>query len=129
MVNLLGTAEIFKGLHNPGLFDNNALNNARGISKIAKKCVVVDNETYISTDDPWKTGYYFGRHSTVEKDSTEARVETIRKFLLGNLSNVVLIHTSDDLIDKDMTKVLKEKSTEAINFSGETVYLYKDCQL
>lgn len=127
LINSVSLFEIISGTHNPQLFDLKAPNNAGAISRIARACVVGDNETYISWDDPWKTAYYLGRNSTVEKDGTEARVETIREFLNGDLTNIVLVDVKNDLIDEDTHRDLKKRSTKSISFDRETVYLFKNC--
>lgn len=126
-VNFIGFHKIFTGQHNPQLFDDKSPNNAKAISTIAKKCVTLDDETYISTDDPWKTGYYFGRHSTVEKDGVEARIETIEEFLNGKLTNIVLVHIRKDLVDQSIQSSLKAKAVTFQDFNDEVVYLYKEC--
>lgn len=127
LVNILGFWRIFEGNHNPQFIDGSVPNNATAVSKIAKKCVVSGSETYISSDDPWKTAYYFGRPSTVEKDGTEARVETIREFINGKLEEVVLIHVRNDLISKEEHDELASKANLKFEFDRETVYIFKNC--
>ena len=127
LINLLGFWRVFGGIHNPQFIDSFAPNNAEGISKIAKKCVVSDNETYISSDDPWKTAYYFGRPSTVERDGTGARIATIGDFLAGRLDEVVLIHVGDNLITREEHEKLSLRAHSKFLFDRETVYIFKNC--
>lgn len=125
--NFIGFWPIFMGRRNPQFIDSSAPNNALVISKIAKKCIISDNETYISSNDPWKTAYYFGRPSTIEKDGTGARVATISDYLDGKLNQVVLIHVGDNLITNEQHAKLTEKAFSKIHLDRESVYIFKNC--
>lgn len=128
LINFLGFWQVLAGYHNPQFIDSYAPNNSRAISTIAKRCVIFDNETYISSNDPWKTTYYFGRPSTIEKDGTGARVATIDDFLNGKLEEVVMIHVGNALISNEEHNKLAKKAHARYEFDRETVYIFKNCE-
>ena len=128
LLNLFSLLPLIQGIHNPLIFTGQQNDNIRKVGILSKKCIVEDNETYISTEDN-RTSYYFGRPSTVYQDGMENRIAQLRSFSEGQLQNVKLIHFVRRIIPTDLELELRQKSQITVEFQNDVVLIYKDCTL
>lgn len=129
MLNLLSIALLLGGEHNPLIFGEKGhqSDEAKRVGLLAKKCILKDNETFISTYPTGKSAYYFGRQSTAYYDGSEM-VPKMKLFLAGKADNVVFIHYGRDFFtNKDLEKQLRGKALRIIDYKDDVVLIYKDC--
>lgn len=128
-INLMGGIPLLEGKHNPMLFSGlPKKDNIIASGTIAKKCLQRD-ESYISTDDPWRTFYYFGRPMlpSVEGGLWKA-TEATEAYLKGDLRNEVkLIHFRKGQFDQTLIDQLDRIKKQSFTFGDDFVYLFKTC--
>ncbi len=128
-INLLTSVPFIYGQYNP--FPNSRVtkDNIIEVGKIAKSCLSGD-ETYISTDDAWRTQYYFGRSVLPSLEAEQITdQEAVEKFFNSELPyNIVLIHINNNSVLPDSIKELKESATTYYKFGRDELFIFKDCQ-
>ncbi len=96
--------------------------------QISKKCLT-NNETYISTLDPWKTFYYFGRPMLpgVEGELWTPK-KAIEMYNQGDFRNeVYLIHYTVGELDNNLEIELRKKASKEYRVKNHRVFVFKDC--
>ena len=130
ILNLFSITLLLKGEHNPLIFGQKGhqLDEAKQVGMLAKKCIVKDDETYISTYPTGKAAYYFGRQSTAYYDGSEM-IPKMKQFLEGKAESVKLIHYSRGffLTDKNLEEQLRGEALQIIEYKDDVALLYKDC--
>ena len=129
VINIIGAVPLFKGVHNPFILGvaGKRTDHVREVGDIAKKCLTGQDETYISSHNAWKTAYYFGKRSLLERDGDEARLATISLFLEGQADSVKLIHYNSGQVEGQIEGELAKRAAEILNFGNEKVFLFKKC--
>jgi len=124
IINTIPVLLILKGIHNPFLFTNLArYSQIKQIGILAKKCVIDENETYVSTADAWQAMYYFGRPSLFE----EERVEVINNFATNGNELIKFIHFQRGQISEEVQSKLESSALQKTYFNDDIVLIYKNC--
>lgn len=128
ILNLFSVILLLKGEHNPLIFGQKGyqIDEAKQVGILAKKCILEDDETYISTYPTGKAAYYFGRQSTAYYDGSEV-IPKMKQFLEGKADNVKLIHYRKGLVDLELEKNLQNRALKVVNYNNEVVALFKNC--
>ncbi|MCL5072243.1 MAG: hypothetical protein M1308_15335, partial [Actinobacteria bacterium] len=100
------------------------------VGNIAKSCLV-NNESYISTVNPWRTFYYFGRPVLpgIEGNLWTAK-EAIELYARGELRNeVFLIHFKEEEIPEELDKNLEKIAKRKYVFEKDRLLIFKECDI
>ena len=129
LVNIVTVVPLFRGVHNPFMLGEGGkqLDHVKEAGELAKRCLAGEKETYISSFDAWKTAYYFGKRSLLERDGSEARIATIGLFLNGEAPEVKLIHYREGEVDKQIEGKLDRRAEGVILLGNEKAFLFKKC--
>ena len=102
--------------------------NIREVGKIAKACLKGD-ETYISTEDAWRTNYYFGRGMLPPLEGESITDEqAVELFLQKKLPySITLVHMNRPLIDNNSLKELHRQAKREVTIGSDVVFVFKDC--
>lgn len=102
--------------------------NIKQVGKIAKECLTGD-ETYISTEDAWRTTYYFGRGMLPALEGeTITDEQAVQLFFQKKLPyEISLVHINRPLIDETSLKELHQKAQRVVTIGEDTVFIFKDC--
>ncbi len=129
IINAFSTLLSFKSGERPIGFNLiTTEDNIQKIAKIAKNCLR-DNETYISTDDSWRTQYYFGKGMLpdleVENISDE---QAVIKFLNNELPyNISFVHIGNNRVSQMNIKKLEAGSINTIAIGNDKLFIFKQC--
>ncbi len=130
LINVYGLKPLFSGTPNLFVFfEGQQDDQIQQAGETAKKCITNDNETYISTADAGRATYYFGRISTLYKDGTENRIETMRWFLAGAAPQVKMIHFRKGELSSNLEGKLRQKAKKELKYGIDIVFLYKKCKI
>ncbi len=134
LVNIFTLSPIFNRQFN-GLifFDTNPKDRVKYFGDIIKRCTLQDNETYLSTSDPWRTNYYFGRPSLYESENFTGVKKKLKLFLSkkDNYINLTVkfIHFQNGLLDDNLQSELEKKALKILFFGNEKLLLFRDCNI
>lgn len=128
ILNLNSVLSLLKGKHNPLIFGEKEqqIDRAKEVGSLAKRCIVSDEETFISTYPTGKSAYYFGRQSTAYYDGSEV-IPKIEEFLEGDANNIKLIHYRKKDLDGGLEEKLKKNALNVIQYNSDVVLLFKKC--
>ncbi len=102
--------------------------NIRNIAQTAKNCLT-DNKTYISTDDAWRTRYYFGRSMLPALEAEEITdEEAVNDMLKGKLAyEIAFVHIERNTIPKSLENEISKKAIRNIALDKDKLYLFESC--
>lgn len=128
-VQLVQSQPILRGIPNPITFQNwqKETDRIKEIGQLVKPCFK-DDETYISTEDAWRTRYYFGRPMlpAVEYEMTTDEL-AVEQFLRGDLPQIAIIHIHAPLVSDKLLQELQVRAKHFRQFANHRVYFFKDC--
>lgn len=131
IINLYGSLPLLRGDYSKSpLAILPSDDQLKEVGKIAKTCLT-ENETYLSTVDPWRTFYYFGRPvlPAIEGDKALwSPAQAARRYLQGDLRNeIFLIHFREGDFDQELVDGLKTIAKKEFIFKKDRLLLFKSC--